>query len=686
MITRAQIRRQLRAQGGITNTVPREGFFLGGIKKRLRKLIPNELADFAVKAAPFVAPFQPGIAAAMRGIGRFDQRGSVSDALKQGLGTYALGRGARFLTGAKGTRGGPSTFSMDRFREGPVGRLFKKPLTEGDPNFTGGDANKGDLLGTKPTPATTAKGLKSIRDATSLFKDVPILGELPSMVQQQILVGGVSAAGTYLYNAFLAEEPPQEEGETMEEYMARRRENVGNKMRTYFDNYFKFDKEYSSMTDEQKDAFVARYNMASGGRVGYQTGGISMGNTLAQNIAANQAQAGQVQQLLQAARSRLPQAAPAGITSVPTSQAQTMAAPQPMAAPQAAPQATTAAAPLNIQYLSGAMTPSTAMMPGGPGMQDPRLKRYGIKQADFDKMSMSAQDELLNKIEYANQYGAEPQTQAMILGERGVDSSKYVTPIIDPNTGRVTPKYDRLGLMEAKLRSDMDELYGEWSEEAKKGLTKTSGKTITGQESFQDLLDLEKYYRENYIAPVTKSTTGTTGGIGISGTDPVAVPKEQVNAFIRGFQGKNYYQGGRIGYAGGSKPSFKQWVKMQGADIDTLSGNEYVVMLRNYEKEYPEENRAQGGRIGYAMGTGLPGIPTGDMRRNRMGVMERDYRDEGGFVPVGVKEKADDVPAMLSKNEFVMTADAVRGAGDGNINKGAQRMYDLMKQNESKVV
>ena len=265
MITRAQIRRQLRAQGGITNTVPREGFFLGGIKKRLRKLIPNELANFAVKAAPFVAPFQPGIAAAMRGIGRFDQRGSVSDALKQGLGTYALGRGARFLTGAEGARGGPSTFSMDRFREGPVGRLFKKPLTEGDPNFTGGDANKGDLLGTKSTPATTVKGLKSVRDATSLFKDVPILGELPSMVQQQILVGGATAAGTYLYNAFLAEEPPQEEGETMEEYMARRKENVGNKMRAYFDNYFAFDKEYSTMTDEEKDAFVARYNLRGGG-------------------------------------------------------------------------------------------------------------------------------------------------------------------------------------------------------------------------------------------------------------------------------------------------------------------------------------------------------------------------------------------------------------------------------------
>ena len=86
-----------------------------------------------------------------------------------------------------------------------------------------------------------------------------------------------------------------------------------------------------------------------------------------------------------------------------------------------------------------------------------------------------------------------------------------------------------------------------------------------------------------------------------------------------------------------------------------------------------------------AMG-GIMNMPMGNMRRNRAGVMERDYRDEGGFVPVGVKEKADDVPAMLSKNEFVMTADAVRGAGDGNIKKGAQRMYDLMKRNEGKVV
>ena len=80
------------------------------------------------------------------------------------------------------------------------------------------------------------------------------------------------------------------------------------------------------------------------------------------------------------------------------------------------------------------------------------------------------------------------------------------------------------------------------------------------------------------------------------------------------------------------------------------------------------------------------GMPTGVMTTNKAGVMERDYRDEGGFVPVGIKEKADDVPAMLSKNEFVFTADAVRGAGNGSIEKGAQKMYDTMKKLEKRVV
>ena len=57
----------------------------------------------------------------------------------------------------------------------------------------------------------------------------------------------------------------------------------------------------------------------------------------------------------------------------------------------------------------------------------------------------------------------------------------------------------------------------------------------------------------------------------------------------------------------------------------------------------------------------------------------------GGFIPMGAKEKKDDVPAMLAKNEFVMTSDAVKAAGGGDVNKGAQRMYDLMNTLEAKV-
>ena len=108
----------------------------------------------------------------------------------------------------------------------------------------------------------------------------------------------------------------------------------------------------------------------------------------------------------------------------------------------------------------------------------------------------------------------------------------------------------------------------------------------------------------------------------------------------------------------------------------------------------PGQNRfmvAGGGRMGYAMGdtaeqnaiqaSGIMDLP---LNQNPAGITELDLRESGGFIPpVGVKEKADDIPAMLSNNEFVFTADAVRGMGDGNVNLGAQRMYDMMKKLEN---
>ena len=86
---------------------------------------------------------------------------------------------------------------------------------------------------------------------------------------------------------------------------------------------------------------------------------------------------------------------------------------------------------------------------------------------------------------------------------------------------------------------------------------------------------------------------------------------------------------------------------------------------------YPYPNYQRGGRVRRQEG-GLMNL----------GGLEKDYRNDGGFVPLGKKEKADDVPARLSKNEFVMTADAVKNAGDGDVDLGAERMQNVMKNLE----
>ncbi len=117
-------------------------------------------------------------------------------------------------------------------------------------------------------------------------------------------------------------------------------------------------------------------------------------------------------------------------------------------------------------------------------------------------------------------------------------------------------------------------------------------------------------------------------------------------------------------------------IELFGKPLDQLDDRQRDMIM-----SFMKPQAKQGGlmRSNFALGTkptseesGLGGLP-----------IEADMRYSGGFMPYGEKEKADDVPARLSKNEFVFTADAVRAAGGGSIQKGAQKMYNSMKQLES---
>ena len=146
--------------------------------------------------------------------------------------------------------------------------------------------------------------------------------------------------------------------------------------------------------------------------------------------------------------------------------------------------------------------------------------------------------------------------------------------------------------------------------------------------------------------------------------------------------------GGRIGYddAGAvlskeqmkkilKDPLFKGFKTMYSVDPDMARENEaYKDKFDIFEQVFKQKFQ-EGGKAEPVAKKVMPLLD--------MGGMEKDYREEGGFVPIGRMEKADDVPARLSKNEFVFTADAVRNAGDGDVDKGAEVMYNMMKNLEA---
>jgi hypothetical protein len=198
------------------------------------------------------------------------------------------------------------------------------------------------------------------------------------------------------------------------------------------------------------------------------------------------------------------------------------------------------------------------------------------------------------------------------------------------------------------------------------------------------------------LGPLSKGTTATTAGV----TEQSLSNQIRANALKKGVDPSVFWGAGEKVAENVAKPWYKN--PMVTIPAAMLAGGAYTAanpgeVQFDTDKRDEEVNKwtqwlagippkddivypypnytgvAQGGRVGRQEG----GIMD-------LGGAEKDYRNTGGFVDIGAKEKADDVPARLSVNEFVMTADAVRGAGDGDVEEGAERLQTTMKQLEQK--
>ena len=552
-ITRGQMQRQLRRGGGIMNVasgtigggnyagIPmgsRTGFgILKKLKSGIRKIIPNEIADIAVKAAPFVAPFNPALAGAMAGIGSFDQTGSLSGALKRGALTYGGGQAARFIGGA-GFQGNPFNqplISSPLGTETGIGKLFRKsPEIEAisgtdfqqfkETPFGAKDALGGEMLTTgTSTPtvvseavATTAKqttpsitklikegnyteaaveagkkGLKSIFTTPITDSDGNITG---SKLDKTALLAAGSFGLTYLDAKKIADDAGVDIG-TESEYDEATKEEKKKEYAGYLQNFF----------GGKKD----------GGRIGFRFGD-------------------------------------------------------------------------KVEDEEGILS-----------MMD--------KDKEDEDIDNLMADISFNRAEKAYLFRK--------LGGSGGASRSYTMPMLYkilnnpgsyPNDARVLKELT-IGL----------------------GLGKKDGGRIGAKDgfSFMELIDDEAYNKR----------------------------LQEKEDLINELMDKGY--------------RFEDIMQL-------VSPRTKRLMDDGTYKEYGDAPSISLGKIGLAMGGEVP------VRKNKAGIEELDYRQTGGFVPVGVKEKADDVPAMLSKNEFVLTADAVRGIGGGDVEKGAEKLYGVMKQAE----
>jgi len=259
--------------------------------------------------------------------------------------------------------------------------------------------------------------------------------------------------------------------------------------------------------------------------------------------------------------------------------------------------------------------------------------------------------------------------------------------VLDPKTKKGTGKYEG-GIYDA-ISDNIVPIVGGLGA----GLfTKNQGggqdASTFGQVNDQTGIDLAEYKKGINLLD-EKGQMAAGQNFAVSDAARKYSPEEMISVY------QNAANGGRIGFnmGGGADMGSPQMTAaqateeaitkiMQKMEDPNLTDEDRAFLQAQLQNFMPQQQMpmmgmeqmpmmAMGGRINRAEG----GIMD-------LGGMEKDYRAEGGFVPIGREEKADDVPARLSVNEFVFTADAVRNAGGGDIDQGAQVMENMMKHLE----
>jgi len=627
-------------------------------KESIRKLIPNELADIAVKAAPFVAPFNPGLAAAMRGIGRFDQRGSISDALKQGAMMYGGGKLVGMIPG-----------TGNYFGQGLEGAkaLGSDTLSGITSLFQGGGKNAAtDILGKSNGPLydlsgmgtgggeiTGGGGIKSLGSKILDYGKEYAFGDDKKFQMGDIgrFLGDpgktipLTMIASYIKEKFFPDEDQDSYDAKFAEAMRKRGENVEGYLRQYGPFDPRRDPTKNPYTQQERDQY------AKDKTIEYR------------NFAAD-----------------------GGLMSVPRE-----------------------------NYFLGSKAVTYTVNPN----------------PDFEKASAVTPDDILNVFKAKFDSGD-------FFKSRNPFKRKSVVNTFEPQnyTGNAPDPEDVIKIFESKMGNSSNpflKALKRFSPDG--GSRKISDKKGLGKLMVSLLRDANFDREEVAMGGRMNYASGSEGIMMASNPDPMDERDQVLEMMAMQTFGKplrdlsddqiieleemfdDFISSGQPLPSDPTKPinpfapkptgpalPDKQMASMDDDYVqefmrlvdefmmDGFSQQEAIEAARDEIERQRTKFLATGGRVNYAFGTDTPeenamqaaGIEGLDININPKGITELDMRETGGFIPpVGVKEKEDDIPAMLSNNEFVFTADAVKGMGDGDVDKGAERMYSMMKKLEN---